>query len=93
MAQAPDDIKADGIVIDNEIEINNEAGTRAPRGPYICVSPAVKLIIAKQAARGGIHKAIENNAGLKLKYMTVKLWRDKYLKAKREHGVFQNIAA
>ena len=83
----PDDNKINDIVIENEIEISNERETRAPRGKYVCVSPAVKLVIAKQAARIGIHGAIANNAGLKLKYMTVKLWRDKYLKAKREQGM------
>ena len=67
---------------------DDEKQLRGHRGKYVVVSPAVKLVIAKQAAVAGIHAAIANNKGLGLKYMTVKLWRDKYLKAKREQGMF-----
>ena len=69
-------------------EIKDQRENPLSRGKYISLAPIQKLVIARMAVRIGIHATIKHWHLLPLKYMTVKSWRDKYLKAKREKGCF-----
>ena len=53
-----------------DLDLSNIA-VNGKRGKYIVVSPANKLLIAKQAVRNGILAAIAAHSRLDLKYATL----------------------
>lgn len=57
------------------------------RGKYCIVSPGMKLLLAKQAARVGAEAVIRQHSRLALKTSTLKLWVKKYKMQKDALGI------
>ena len=77
LESSTDDIKSNG----NNIYVSPIPPTA--RGPYQSHTPAVKLQIAKEAAKHGISITIAKYPDLKLSWSTVKGWVKKYKAAKQ----------
>ena len=72
-------------VLINRNELSNiVASNNAKRGKYIVVSPANKLLFAKQSVRIGTSAVIEKHHRLDLKYSSVAKWRSQYKSAKHK---------
>ena len=81
-----DDIKMNADNDNGNVKDQREKPSVCKRGAYVVLTPDEKLAIAKQAVEKGIHRTIADNTKFKLKYMSVRDWRDKYLQTKARTG-------